>query len=148
MAKSVGSNVVLKITGAILRVFLNIIFYIVIVLVVFKASKFTFDFSYQMFGSVAVAAEPGIDKEFVILKGETTLEISKKLEISKLIVDQYSFYLKTKFKEYDIFPGTYILNNSMDYDAILNIITDLKNSIVKEETTVETETVPNSNKIP
>ena len=40
-----------------------------------------------------------------------------------------SFLLKTKLKEYNIMPGTYILNTSMDYNDILDIITNPANSI-------------------
>jgi UPF0755 protein len=72
------------------------------------------------------------------------MEIAKKLEFNNLIVNKYSFYLKTKFKDYNVFPGTYVLNTSMDYDEILTVITDQKNSIVKQE--VVPENVPENSK--
>lgn len=151
MAKSDSTKVALKITSAVLRVFLNILFYIAIILVLVQAIKITYNFSYQLFGSVSVEAEPGIDTEFQIAKGESTMDVAKKLEAGNLIVNKYSFYLKTKFKEYNIYPGTFILNTSMDYDEILDVITDYKNSIVEEEDEGEKEdskTSPNSNAIP
>lgn len=138
MEKTSTAKLILKITGAILRLFLNILFYVIVVLVIIKAGTYTYNFAYQLFGSVAVEAEPGRDIEFQILKGESTMVVANKLEISNLVVDKYSFYVKTKLKEYDIMPGTFILNTSMDYDDILKVITDINNSIAKEET-VETE---------
>ena len=133
MEKATNTNVILKITSAILRVFLNIIFYVIVVWAIAKAGQYTFNFAYQMFGSVSAEAEPGRDVEFQISKGESTLDIANKLEVSNLIVNKYSFYLKTKLKKYSVYPGTYILNTSMDYDDILKVITDYKNSVVKEE---------------
>lgn len=151
MAKSDSTKVALKITSAVLRVFLNILFYIAIILVLIQAVKITYNFSYQLFGSVSVEAEPGIDTEFQISKGESTMDVARKLEAGNLIVNKYSFYLKTKFKDYNIYPGTFILNTSMDYDEILDVITDYNNSIVKEEEEgkkEDTKTSPNSNVIP
>ncbi len=150
MAKSDSTKVALKITSAVLRVFLNILFYIAIILVLIQAVKITYNFSYQLFGSVSVEAEPGIDIEFQIAKGESTMDVARKLEAGNLIVNKYSFYLKTKFKEYDIYPGIFILNTSMDYDEILDVITDYNNSIVKEEEEEkeDTKTSPKSNVIP
>ncbi|WP_312369882.1 hypothetical protein [Lachnoclostridium sp.] len=151
MAKSDSTKVALKITSAVLRVFLNILFYIAIILVLIQAVKITYNFSYQLFGSVSVEAEPGIDTEFQIAKGESTMDVARKLEAGNIIVNKYSFYLKTKFKEYNIYPGTFILNTSMDYDEILDVITDYNNSIVKEEEEGKKEdkkTSPKSNVIP
>ncbi|HCL03450.1 MAG TPA: hypothetical protein DHW61_13750 [Lachnoclostridium phytofermentans] len=151
MAKSDSTKVALKITSAVLRVFLNILFYIAIILVLIQAVKITYNFSYQLFGSVSVEAEPGIDTEFQIAKGESTMDVARKLEAGNIIVNKYSSYLKTKFKEYNIYPGTFILNTSMDYDEILDVITDYNNSIVKEEEEGKKEdkkTSPKSNVIP
>ena len=86
-----------------------------------------------MFGSVAVDPEPGRDREFQISTGESTMDIANKLENGNFIVNKYSFYFKTNFKEYLVQPGTYLLNTSMVYDEILAVITDYKNSIVRED---------------
>ena len=129
-----STNLILKITGAIVRLFLNILFYVIIVMLIVRVGTFSYQFAYQVFGSVAVDAEPGREKDFQILKGESTMDVANKLEASKLIVNKYSFYLKTKLKEYNIMPGTFVLNSSMDYDEILEIIIDINNSIAEEET--------------
>ena len=133
MGKSTSSGVILKVANAILRVFLNILFYAAVIWVTVTVGKYVYDFSYQVFGSVPAAEEPGKDIDFRIESGESTMDIANKLEFNSLVVNKYSFYLKTKIKSYDIYPGTYVLNTSMDYDDILKEITDQKNSIVKEE---------------
>jgi|GEM_PF-459632 len=118
---------------AITRFILNIIFYVLVVAAVYKGATLLYNFSYEVFGSVARAEEPGTNVPVQIYRGETTMNIATKLETSLVIVDKYSFYVKTKLKNYDIMPGTYILNTSMDYDEILEIISDSKNSIAEEE---------------
>ena len=133
------ANLVFKITSSLVRMFLNILFYLIVVMLIVKAGTYTYNFAYQVFGSVAVEAEPGRDVEFQVKKGESTMDIANKLEVSKLVVNKYSFYLKTKLKEFSIMPGTFVLNTSMDYDEILEIITDISNSIAEEEV-VESQT--------
>ncbi len=136
------ANLVFKITSSLVRTFLNILFYLIIAMLIIKAGTYTYNFAYQIFGSVAVEAEPGRDVEFQIKKGESTMDVANKLEVSKLVVNKYSFYLKTKFKEYNIMPGTFVLNTSMDYDAILEVITDISNSIAEEEAVESQTTTP------
>ncbi len=133
MGKSLSKGVILKIANAILRVFLNVLFYAAVIWITVTVGKYVYDFSYQVFGSVPAAEEPGKDIDFRIESGESTMDIANKLEFNSLIVNKYSFYVKVKIKNYDIYPGTYVLNTSMDYDDILKEITDQKNSIVKEE---------------
>lgn len=142
MEKTTTAKLILKIAGAIVRLFLNILFYVIVAMLIVKAGTYTYQFAYQVFGSVPMEAEPGREVEFQVLKGESTMDIANKLEVSKLIVNKYSFYLKTKFKEYNIMPGTFILNTSMDYDEILEIITDINNSIAEEEVVGEKGITP------
>lgn len=139
MESKTTSRLVLKMAGGVLGICLNIIFYVIIISFVIKASQLAYHFTYQVFGSVSVEADPGHDVEFQILKGESTMSIATKLENSSLIIDKYSFYVKTKLKQYNIMPGTYVLNTSMNYDEILDVITDISNSIAEEETLEEFE---------
>ncbi|MDE7326927.1 MAG: hypothetical protein K2N63_11770 [Lachnospiraceae bacterium] len=133
MKKSTSGKLALRLTGAITRFILNIIFYLLVVAAIYRGATFLYRFSYEVFGSVARAQAPGTNVPVQIYRGETTMNIATKLETSLVIVDKYSFYVKTKLKEYNIMPGTYILNTSMDYNEILEVITDSKNSIAAEE---------------
>lgn len=138
--KSQTSKVVLKVATAVLNLFLNVIFYMLAVFVIMKASNYAFNFAYEVFGSKSKDPEPGYEVELQILKGESTMSIANKLEVSNVILNKYSFYLKTKLKKYDIMPGTFVLNTSMDYDEILAVITDLSNSIAPEESVEDQKT--------
>lgn len=137
MKKSTSGKLALRFTGAIIRFVLNILFYACVVFVIVRGCTYVYHFSYQVFGSVSREAEPGNDVTVQILRGETTMNIASKLETGLLIMDKYSFYVKTKLKDYSIMPGTYVLNTSMDYNDILEVITDQSNSIAVEESIEE-----------
>lgn len=158
-SKPATSKLVLKITSFILRILLNIIFYVVVIMLITSISKRTYEFCYQVFGQVTASEEPGRDIEIQIKKGESTMNVASKLEFNKVIVNKFSFYLKAKLKKYNIMPGTFIVNTSMTYDEIFSIITvpkaeDMENSDTagtienpsqgdtanQEETTQDTDT--------
>lgn len=139
-AKSTSVKVTLKISSYILRLLLNIIFYILVVILVIYASKAAYNFTYQLYGPVAVDEEPGRDILIQIKKGESKMDISGKLELYRAIVNKYSFYLKTELQNSNIMPGTYRINSSMTYDEILDIITDYSASIIQDADVVPEET--------
>ncbi|NLK28406.1 MAG: hypothetical protein GX306_08715 [Clostridiales bacterium] len=131
--RSTSVKVTLKITSFIIRLLMNIMFYILVVFLIINFSKEAYQFTYQLYGPVAADAEPGRDIIFQIKKGESTMDVASKLELNQAIVNKYSFYLKTKLQDVTIMPGTYEINSSMTYDEILDIITDYSASIVQEE---------------
>ncbi len=131
-ARSTKVKLTLKITSFILRLLMNVIFYIVVVILIVDFSKEAYTFTYRLYGPVARDEKPGRDIIFQINKGESTMDISSKLEVTGAIVDKYPFYLKVKLKDSTIYPGTYMINSSMTFNEILNIITDYSSSIVQD----------------
>ena len=126
----------------ILTIGIAAIFYVAVVYGIHEAADYSYDFAYQIFGDVAVEAAPGRDVKVTIMKGESSMNIASKLEDAKLIVNKYSFFLKLKLKEYDIMPGTFVLNTSMSYDDILEVITDYTQSIDAEVSVEDVEAAP------
>ena len=116
-------RIVLNIFGVVIHIFLNIIFYMVIVYLVIKASHYAYDFAYQVFGSVSVTKSPGYTVDVTIGKGESTMEVANMLDAKKIIVNKYSFYLRAKLTKQNILPGTYKVSSDMDYDRIFKVIT-------------------------
>lgn len=116
-------RIVLNIFGVVIHIFLNIIFYMVIVYLVIKASHYAYDFAYQIFGSVSVTKNSGYTAEVTIGKGESTMEVANMLDAKKIIVNKYSFYLRAKLTKQNILPGTYKVSSDMDYDRIFKVIT-------------------------
>ncbi|MCH5266954.1 MAG: endolytic transglycosylase MltG [Lachnospiraceae bacterium] len=85
-----------------------------------------YHFCYEIFGSVVVEEAPGTDREFVVQHGRDMRLVAKQLEQEGLIVDRYSFYIRTQLMDTDdviLRPGTYILNTSMDYEEIIDQLT-------------------------
>ena len=122
-SKPTSAQLVLKITSFILRTLVNILFYTIVIILLTRASKITYDFCYQIFGQVTASEEPGRDIEIQISKGESTMNVASKLELNRIIVNKYSFYVKAKLKKHTLMPGTYTLNTSMTYDEIFEVIT-------------------------
>ena len=116
-------RIVLNIFGVVIHIFLNIIFYMVIVYLVIKASHYAYDFAYQVFGSVSVTKNSGYTAEVTIGTGESTMEVANMLDAKKIIVNKYSFYLRAKLTKQNILPGTYKVSSDMDYDRIFKVIT-------------------------
>lgn len=135
MSSSTSVKLTLKISSFILRLLLNIIFIILIVVLVIYGSRTAFNFTYRLYGPVALENEPGRTIPIRINEGESSMDIASKLELNRVIVDKYSFYFKVKLQDMVIMPGTYRVNSSMTYDEILDIITDYSNSEVQDNTT-------------
>ena len=124
-----GTKTMLNVIKAVLSIFLTVIFYMLVILAVSFLCRKTYNFVYQIFGDVTVQEAPGTDVTFVIEDGDGTFDIAKRLEYSKLIVNRYSFYIRARLSTSGdegkpILPGTYLLNTSMTYGEILNVITD------------------------
>lgn len=117
---------ILSTFGVIIHIFLNIIFYILVVFAVITASRYVYNFSYQVFGSMPVAKIASTETEITINKGDSTMRVAELLDRKKLILNKYSFYVRGKLTGQNILPGTYKLNNGMDYNEIFEIITKTK----------------------
>lgn len=135
--KSTSVKLTLKITSFILRLLLNITFYILVVILIVNLSKAAFRFAYQLYGP-DTAAPKGEGKKILlqIKEGESTMDVASKLELVHAIKNKYSFYLKAKLQGDVIMPGTYELSSDMTYDEILSVITDYSASVIKDPSTV------------
>ena len=134
-SRSQTSKLVLGISSFVIHVLLNILFYVIVVMLITKYSGVAFDFAYEVFGEVA-AAEAGEkvkDVTITIKKGESTMSIASKLEMNRVIDNKYSFYLRAKLFQSNIKTGKYIVNASMTYGEILDVISNYKNSLDKDE---------------
>lgn len=130
---STSVKATLKITSFIIRLLMNIMFYVLVAFLIVNVSKQAFQFTYQLYGPVALEKEPGRDLIIQIKKGESTMDIASKLEVNRVIVNKYSFYVKTKIEDDTIMPGTYEINSSMTYNDILEIITDYSQSLIQDQ---------------
>ncbi|BCN31712.1 MltG/YceG/YrrL family protein [Anaeromicropila herbilytica] len=129
------ANSFMKFMSFILQLSLNLVFYVVVILLIMMLTTKAYNFSYQVFGNVVVDSKPGHEAQIKVNKGESTLDLAKVLESNRLIADKYSFFVKAKLTEQAILPGKYILNSSMTYSEILDVITKVasnKDKVSKE----------------
>lgn len=131
--KNARTRVALNITSFILRLFLNILFYVAVIFAITRLSTMAYDFTYQIFGNESLEPAPGRDIYIQIKKGESTMNVAGKLEINRVIENKYSFYMKAKLNKQKLMPGTYLVNSSMNYNQILTTITDLSKNLEKKE---------------
>ena len=127
--RQAGTMAALDMLSFTTHLILNVLFYIFVIFLVYRASVFVYDFCYQVFGDVVVEEKPGVNVEISIPEGTSTMELASKLEMNRLVVNRYSFYIKVKLMGYKILAGTYHLNTSMTYDDIINTITNYANAI-------------------
>ncbi len=132
---NIGTGIALSFTSFMLQMFVAILFYVIVILLVSNLSSTAYDFCYEIYGTVTVDKAPGTDVTFVVEEGESTLNVAKKLELNQIIVNDYTFFIRTKFSGKTIFPGTYILNTSMSYEEILDVIADYETALENKEET-------------
>lgn len=131
-----------KMALVILLICVNLIFYGLAIYGIRRLGLFSYDFAYEVFGDVPAEQGEGREVKVTILKGETTMNIASKLEDAKVITDRYSFFVKLKLRDYEIMPGTFILRTSMNYDEVLDVITDYSKSIDAETKVEDVESAP------
>lgn len=122
----------LNVLSGVLQTVVVIIFYLLVIVGVKNGVTAAYQFSYEIFGNVSAEAAPGRNVEVVI--GTTdSKKVAKLLQEKGVIANEYSFLLREKLsktKSHPIEPGVYVLNTSMNYEEILNVLT---NTEVEEE---------------
>ena len=122
--KNNSTTMALSAATFMLNLALTVLFYIIVVIAISKASSAVYTYAYQIYGNVSVEAAPGRTVNVVIEDGETTMNVASKLELNKVIENKYTFYIRTKLSGKTIYPGTYQVNTSMNYKQILDVIAD------------------------
>lgn len=123
------TNEINRITGTIISVAIKLIVCAAVIFLLLEGASRGYDFGYRIFNQEAVAEAPGTDIEIRINEWESTGDVAKMLVEEGLISDAYVFYAQSLFYEYDIWPGTYTLNDSLTSKEILQVL----NEKVEEE---------------
>ena len=126
-AASKNTKRVMRAIGAFLQIVTNVLFYALVFLALMRLSAAAYDIAYGVFGDVTSQKEPGRDVSVTIEKGDSTLEIAKKLEEERVVPNRYSFFIRAKItisRKHPIVPGEYELNTSMPFETILEVITN------------------------
>lgn len=103
---------------------INIIFYIVVIYLISFAANKAYDFSYQIFGDVAMEEAPGTTVTISIGTGETPSQVAQNLEDKKVIKSKYAFLIRYQMDKKSMVPGEYELSTSMNYEQIIEKINE------------------------
>ncbi|MBO4652677.1 MAG: endolytic transglycosylase MltG [Lachnospiraceae bacterium] len=121
--KSKAGHYVISMSNDIIRLLIDILFYVLVAVAIIQLSRYAKSFCYQVFGNVQVDDyEHGVEKDILIELGDSTRDVGKRLEREGIIVNELSFYIKVKINKLNIMPGTYKLRTDMNYNEILDII--------------------------
>ena len=121
--KSKAGHYVISMSNDIIRLLIDILFYVLVAVAIIQLSRYAKSFCYQVFGNVQVDDyEHGVEKDILIELGDSTRDVGKRLEREGIIVNELSFYVKVKINKLNIMPGTYKLRTDMNYNEILDII--------------------------
>lgn len=99
---------------------------LVILFGMIRCCQASYQFCYEVFGSVSVEEMPGENRDFQVRESDNMYCVAKRLSKEGLITNPYSFYGKTLLmepSEVRLRPGTYVLNTSMDYEKIIDKLT-------------------------
>lgn len=121
-----GNQVIIHLLYHILVFVVEILFFVLIVFGVTRCCQASYQFGYEVFGSVSPDEEPGEDKAFEVQESDTMYQVAERLEDNQLIVNKYSFYIRSRLLDKNqngLRPGSYTLNTSMDYEEIINELT-------------------------
>ena len=121
--KSKAGHYVISMSNDIIRLLIDILFYVLVAVAIIQLSRYAKSFCYPVFGNVQVDDyEHGVEKDILIELGDSTRDVGKRLEREGIIVNELSFYVKVKINKLNIMPGTYKLRTDMNYNEILDII--------------------------
>lgn len=126
MTRSQNSGQALKFFRRGILLLVDVLVAILLSFMIFHACKMCYGLCYEIYGPVVVEKSPGTDIRFTVGENESMYRVAKKLYADGIIVNNYSFYARTMLMDKDeikLKPGDYVLNTSMDYEEILDMIT-------------------------
>lgn len=83
-------------------------------------------FCYEIFGPIVVEEAPGQDIKFIVNSEDKMWDVAQNLESEGIIINKYSFFIRMRLMDsgsLKIQTGNYMLNTSMDYETIIDILT-------------------------
>ena len=126
-----------KALSAFLGVGVNVIIYVVAIFILFRAGAFAYDFSYEVFGESVVSEYADEEVRIEIQTGEGSRTVAKELKEKGVINSELAFVIKARLGNAILMPGTYIVKGSMSADEMLEVMSDVTNSVVQQKTAEE-----------
>ena len=113
-----------QLIGTFATTIIKVVLIVAVVFGVYKLSLRAYDFGYQIFADIPVAAGDGRTVNVIISEGQGGKEVGKLLEEKGLVRDATIFYIQELLSENEgsIQPGTYELNTAMTSEEMIRIM--------------------------
>lgn len=121
-----------RITSTIIGISFRLLFYALVFFLLYEGVTRGYSLGHEIFAPEAVAKAPGLDRELTIKEGESVSEVAGFLEKNGLIKNKLIFVIQSVIYNYEIYPGTYVLNTSMTSRDMLKLLDE--QGIEKEKT--------------
>ncbi len=117
------TSVIFRFIYHVILLVIEMLVVLLVLSVIASGCRMTYQFYYEVFGSVTIDRAPGRDIEFQIRESDTMFQVAKRLSEEGLVVSPYSFYARVSMMErgrIKLYPGSYLLNTAMDYEDIID----------------------------
>ncbi len=111
-----------KAAKAIITVSWQMILCILVIIVLYHAGVYGYEFGKEIFAPTPVSIDQGKDMIVIVEEDATSADVAKLLESKGLIRDWRVFYVQAFLYQAQIEPGSYTLNTSMTSQDILDIM--------------------------
>jgi len=121
-----NDEVIFRLVYHVLVFIVEILIILLVAVGIIQCCEMSYQFCYEIFGSVSVEEGPGVDRDFEVKKSDSAYRIAERLQEKGLIKNRYSFFIRAFLTEKDqtvFHSGEYVLNTSMNYEDILNVLT-------------------------
>ncbi len=102
-----------------LRILFRLVLYLAVIVILAVAARTAFSFGYSVFADEAMEPEPGTDVVVTITKDMTDSEVGDLMENKGLVKSRLIFLLRAAVYDYQIYPGTYVLNTSQTLSEMI-----------------------------
>ena len=102
------ANDINRVTTAIIKVSIRLIIYALVILILYEGITAGYQFGYE--------------KTVMVQEDQSGLQVGQMLKEAGLIRNAYAFAVQARLYGYEICPGTYVLDTTMDPRDILDVL--------------------------
>ncbi len=117
-----AANDINRVTTAIIKASIRLIIYALVILILYEGITAGYQFGYEVFNPTSMTKGAGYEKTVVVKEDQSGFQVGRLLKEDGLIRNEYAFAVQVWLYEYEIRPGTYVLDTTMDPRDILDIL--------------------------
>ncbi len=130
-----GKNTAVSSALLISRIVIRLACYALLVVIAIYAGRRAYSFGYSVFDSRPMTGAPGKDVAVTVTEDMDDEAIGNLLKQKGLIRDVNVYRVQARIYNYNVYPGTYMLNTSQDISEMIAIMSIPPETTAAEETT-------------